>query len=175
MPAKKKSAAETAIEEIKALPKDYDAMINFISAHFFTYITETDLPIAEEYFVRYGINAQMADYMTSENKLFAMCVELLETKRRAALERMIFSGELNATIGSQMLKSWREEEKESGDTGKAGNSYLDITHSELDALGLFGDEREAFISVLRKIAIIRKGGEPWQPSEEELLKYGIKS
>jgi hypothetical protein len=40
-------------------------------------------------------------------------LKLLETKKRGALERMIYGAELNATIGANLLKTWREQEDKS--------------------------------------------------------------
>jgi hypothetical protein len=47
------------------------------------------------------------------NERLQELLELLETKKRGALERMIYAAQLNATIGANLLKTWREQEDDS--------------------------------------------------------------
>jgi len=78
------------------------------------YIDKTDLPILEEFCVQQKISLE--EFLESANDKIRELLKLLETKKRATLERMIYSGQLNATIGAHLIKYWRECESREAET-----------------------------------------------------------
>lgn len=72
------------------------------------YLTNTDLPILAEYCANHNYPVKNVLAAAAENKIIDMFITLIETKKRAALERMIYTGQLNATIGLHLLKTWQD-------------------------------------------------------------------
>jgi len=72
------------------------------------YIINTDLPILREFCAENNYPEENIISLAAENRLIGIFLNLMETKKRAKLERMIYNGELNATIGLHLLKSWGE-------------------------------------------------------------------
>ena len=81
------------------------------------YISATDIPILGEFCYKIGLDeALLTKIKDTELKNL---LTRLENKKKAALERRIYDAELNATIGSHLLKTWREDEqREAAETGK---------------------------------------------------------
>jgi len=69
------------------------------------YTENTEIPIMTEFYAKNNIFRENLTMGIAK-----MLIKLCEQKKRAALERKIYSGELNATIGVQLLKQWREDE-----------------------------------------------------------------
>jgi hypothetical protein len=74
-----------------------------------SYISKTEIPILAEYAADVGVPEYYLRSLAAVEVEFEYALKILETKKRAALERKIYSGELNATIGTHVLKMWREE------------------------------------------------------------------
>jgi hypothetical protein len=79
-----------------------------------------------------------------------MLLQLLETKKRGRLERMIYAGELNATIGVHLMKGWREA------VIPQLVKYRSTTLSELDELELTDEQIKTYADIERKLAVLRQ-------------------
>jgi hypothetical protein len=73
------------------------------------YIKATEIPILGEFSVSIGFSEWRIKAEAEESKYLQYLVSYLESKKKAALERKIYNGELNATIGANLLKTWREK------------------------------------------------------------------
>jgi hypothetical protein len=71
-----------------------------------TYLNETKVPILGEFCIKYDYSEEEFD----NDETLAIIKKMFERRKRVALERMIYSGELNATIGALLLKKWQETE-----------------------------------------------------------------
>jgi len=80
-----------------------------ISSELEIYFTETEVPIFQEFCTLYGYPTAFVLNIAEKNVRLKVLLDMMATKKRAALERKIYNSELNATIGSQLMKSWREE------------------------------------------------------------------
>ena len=100
-------------DNIKDLSADGDsfakALTCMIAKQLNEYIAETEIPILSEFCSKYGYFEDLITAAASDDTIKIM-LKLLEAKKRGRLERMIYTGELNATIGAHLIKSWKEFE-----------------------------------------------------------------
>jgi hypothetical protein len=75
------------------------------------YIDETETPILCEFCAE---NKILEDYfyLHEDEAEAKRILKLLEQKKRASLERKIYEGKLNATVGTHLIKSWHEKNPE---------------------------------------------------------------
>jgi len=72
------------------------------------YTKQTDVPILAEYCAKNELYEDFLLNLASKSKKLSISVKILQNKKRAALERKIYTAELNATIGVHLLKQWSE-------------------------------------------------------------------
>jgi hypothetical protein len=84
-------------------------IIQKISGQLELYFTETEVPIFEEFCTLFGYPTNFVLNISEENVRLKVLLDMMKTKKRASLERKIYNSEINATIGAQLMKSWREE------------------------------------------------------------------
>jgi hypothetical protein len=77
-----------------------------------SYIEKTEIPIIAEFCAELYIFEEFLLTEAAKSQTLQRTIKLLENKKRAALERKIYTSELNATIGANLLKTWREEKPE---------------------------------------------------------------
>ena len=110
------------------------------------YVKETDVPILAEYAANTGLYEELILQFAFQSQEISFAIKLLENKKRAALERRIYEAELNATIGSQLLKSWREIV-----VPEPPPKYRYVSVMELVELGLTDQEMEIYSDIQRKL------------------------
>ena len=76
------------------------------------YTKETEIPILSEFAALEGLCEEIIIYNCSHSKEINEAVKTLETKKRGTLERKIYAGTINATIGVNLLKIFHEERLE---------------------------------------------------------------
>jgi hypothetical protein len=85
-----------------------------ISSEMGKYVSETQTPLLSEFCANYGYLDEIVKGLSRQDERLRLTLMALEGKKRSSLERRIYEGELNATIGAHLLKSWREEETGNG-------------------------------------------------------------
>lgn len=118
----------------------------YIALELMTYIQATETPILSEFCAQNYIYQEFLLKLAQEDPNIKTCVQILETKKRAALERKIYTQELNATIGGQLLKSWREIVPE------AEPKFRVASIEELDALELTDAEIKTYAKINRALS-----------------------
>jgi len=121
---------------------------NELAAALMKYIQETEVPILSEFCVQCSIYESAVKGLCSESELLRFAVNSLENKKRAALERKIYSQELNATIGAHLLKRWHEEAQAPPPEIK----YRCYSLEELDEAGISREHQEILFEIERTIA-----------------------
>jgi len=96
----------TDLENIK--PEEFTKTLNML---LLAYINETEVPILSEFCALLNLWEEYIFDLADKSNIINATIKVLENKKRSALERKIYTGELNATIGGNLLKSWREAEK----------------------------------------------------------------
>lgn len=105
---KKPAQLSQGVETMQQLIAEVAArMSGIVGGELSEYLAKTEIPILQEFCSQYGYTEEKINEKRSE-PIIKELLERLETKKRGALERMIYSGELNATIGAHLLKAWRE-------------------------------------------------------------------
>jgi len=96
-------------------PLDDDMIAKGVSALIISeltpYIDETEIPILGEFCAAKKYVEDLVIVLGAKDRHLGLILRILESKKRSSLERRIYEGELNATIGAHLLKTWREEEK----------------------------------------------------------------
>lgn len=80
-----------------------------VAAELLAYAAGEDVPIIAEFCARLVISEKILLALATQSATLATALDVVDTKKRASLERRIYSTELNATIGANLLKSWREQ------------------------------------------------------------------
>jgi len=88
----------------------YDLIAKGIPEKIIAYTSETDIPIFGEFCYKNGYYEHILQMLRSKVAALDAAIKDLEIKKKCTLERMIYAGELNATIGVHLFKAWREEE-----------------------------------------------------------------
>jgi hypothetical protein len=112
------------------------------------YIEETEIPILSEYCAYIGVYEDIFKKHCDDEKT-QFLLKILENKKRAALERKIYSGELNATIGGQLLKRWNEEMRPE----EKKPTHIPLTIYELAGMGLPDGHAEIVHETLLQLSI----------------------
>jgi hypothetical protein len=111
------------------------------------YIKKTDIPILSEFCAELDIYEEALLMFCSDSKELRMMIKILENKKRAALERKIYTQELNATIGANLLKTWRENESV---IPEQQPKVRHLTPSELIDLGTTEEEYIIYSDLVRR-------------------------
>jgi hypothetical protein len=96
----RKSVADTQHIDLGDIPTT-------ILAELIGYTKKTEIPIFEEFCAELGVIPEFI--INIDNDSIRTAIKILENKKKATLERKIYDAQLNATIGANLLKSWREE------------------------------------------------------------------
>jgi hypothetical protein len=119
-----------------------DVAINLLS-----YIQDTEVPILSEYCASISIYEEVLQLLANNSEPLKTVLKILENKKRAALERKIYTAELNATIGAHLLKIWHESKPDI----REPKVYKPFSIAEMDAAGFSNAEINVFCDLLRKI------------------------
>jgi len=117
-----------------------------IAAGLMAYTNQTETPILSEYCAEVLLYEEFILSMAANSGEIELAVKILENKKRASLERKIYTQELNATIGANLLKSWREEI-----TPEQAPKLRSATVLELHEVGASNEEIKIFFDIIRKL------------------------
>jgi hypothetical protein len=125
---------------------DRDDLAECLAVDLMSYINKTDVPILAEYCAENKVYEDFILKHAKESLELQTAVAILETKKRGTLERMIYTSEINATIGGQLIKSWRETV-----LTEPPPKYRSATVEELDALELTDEEIQLYSRIQRNL------------------------
>ena len=75
-----------------------------IAIDILSYVKNTEIPLLAEYAAQNDLHELYFQQLAAADELLDAALRILETKKRAALERSLYSGELNATVGVHLIK-----------------------------------------------------------------------
>ena len=148
MPQEKKASNRKSVASLQ--PFSPEALPKAIAVTLTEYISKTELPILSEFCVEYDLYEELIIAMCPESKEIYHAIKILENKKRAALERKIYTSELNATIGAHLMKNWAEivvPEKQ---------KYRVALLIELDELELTSEEIKIYSDINRRLDFLNK-------------------
>ena len=106
------------------------------------YINKTEIPILSEFCSEYGYFEDLITSAAASDDAIKIMLKLFEAKKRGKLERMIYTGELNATIGAHLMKSWKEFELPKEEEPEMPESWI---------LTLTPEEAQQYVELEHKI------------------------
>jgi hypothetical protein len=119
---------------------------DLVAIHLLAYTRSTEIPILSEYCADNDLYEEYLLNLATDSLTLMGAVKLLETKKRAALERKIYNAELNATIGAHLLKLWRETT-----IPEPPPKLRSVTFDELWELELSDEEIDIFSRIERQL------------------------
>ena len=110
------------------------------------YVKKTEIPILSEFCVQNDLYEEFLLQYSNDSSYLRTAILFLENKKRASLERKIYSGELNATIGAHLMKTWREIV-----VPEPPAKFRVATITELDELDLTNEEIAIYAKINRAL------------------------
>ena len=142
MPTKKSGNRNNELTTVNTMSDDERKQC--IAVDLLEYVKKTEIPILSEYCAENDLYEEYLLQYSSDSPALQTIIRILENKKRAALERKIYSAELNATIGAHLMKTWHEIV-----IPEAPPKIRNIDFTQFDEAGISREQQDIYYSVLR--------------------------